>query len=458
MARADSSSAQTADQEQSGLLERLFHLSERQTTVRTEVLGGLTTFIVMAYIIFVNPSILGFSGIQALQGQGLPFNQTAAVTCLVAGLMTIAMGLFANYPFGLAPGLGINAFVAFTLVAGQHLSWEQAMAVIFYEGLIIAILVLTNVRQMVMDAIPLSLKRAIGVGIGLFIALIGASQAGFVKAGEATPITYGNLASPTVIVATIGLIVTAFLLLRKIPGALLIGIFVATLVGFIPGLNVSQPPTNVLAAPDLSQIGKIDFGVILTLTLWPTIFAVMLSDFFDTMGTVVAVGEKAKLLDKDNRLPGLNRVLFIDSLAALFGGLFRSSSATTYVESAAGVSEGARTGLASVITGLLFLLALPLAPLAGIVPAAATAPALIIVGFLMIVVVRDLPWDNLVEALPAFATMIFIPLSYSITRGIGYGFILYVVLKVLTGRWRDVHPLLYIVSIAFAITFVFFQI
>jgi AGZA family xanthine/uracil permease-like MFS transporter len=440
---------------ESGFLERYFGLSERGTTPRREVLAGLTTFVVMAYIIFVNPSILAFSGVKDLEPLGLPVSETATGTCLVAGVMTIAMGLFANYPFALAPGLGINAFVAFTLVAGMKLSWEQAMGVIFYEGVIIAALVLTNVRAWVMEAIPVSLKRAIGVGIGLFIAVIGAAQAGFIKAGQATPLTYGSVTSPQALVAAFGLVVTAVLLLKKVRGALLIGMVVATAAGIWPGLSKLPAAGAMAVIPTLPPIGRIDFGVILDAALLPAIFAVLLSDFFDTMGTVVAVGGEAKLLDAGHRLPRLNRVLFVDSLAAVAGGLCRTSSATTYIESAAGVAEGGRTGLTAVVTGVLFLLALPLAPLAAIVPSAATAPALLIVGFLMMSVVREIPWDEPVEALPAFATMLFIPLTYSITRGIGYGFILYVVLKTLTGKWRDVHPLLYVVSAAFVLEFVF---
>jgi AGZA family xanthine/uracil permease-like MFS transporter len=437
-----------------GFLERYFGLSARGTTARREVLAGLTTFLVMAYIIFINPSILAFSGVKDLEPLGLPVGPTAAATCLVAGVMTIAMGAYANVPFALAPGLGINAFVAFTLVAGMKLSWEQAMAVIFYEGLIITLLVLTHVRAWIMDAIPVSLKRAIGVGIGLFIATIGAAQAGLIKAGAATPLTYGSLTSPTALVALFGLIVTSALILWKVRGALLLGIAIATAAGIAPGVS-KLPEAGFTVIPSLPPIGELDYGVILNLSLWPAILAVLLSDFFDTMGTVVAVGGEAKLLDEKHRLPRLNRVLLVDSLAAVAGGLCRTSSATTYIESAAGVAEGGRTGLTAIVTGSLFLLALPLAPLAGIVPAAATAPALLIVGFLMMSVVKDIPWSEPVEALPAFVTMLFIPLTYSITRGIGYGFILYVVLKTLTGRWRDVHPLLYVVSVAFILEFVF---
>ncbi len=303
-----------------GFLDRYFGLTASGTTPRREVLAGMTTFLVMAYIIFINPSILAFSGVPELKPLGLPVGPTAAATCLVAGVMTIAMGVYANYPFALAPGLGINAFVAFTLVAGMKLSWEQAMAVIFYEGLILTVLVLTKVRAWVMEAIPVSLKRAIGVGIGLFIAFIGASQAGLVKVGQGTPLTYGSVTSPTAIVAVIGLVATSALLLWKVRGALLLGIALATVVGIVPGVS-KLPEGGLTVVPSLPPVGRLDYGVILNFALWPAIFAVLLSDFFDTMGSVVAVAGEAKLLDEEHRLPRLNRVLLVDSLAAVMGGV-----------------------------------------------------------------------------------------------------------------------------------------
>lgn len=433
------------------MLETLFELRRRGTTVGTEIVAGATTFMVMAYILFVNPVILGGEG-------GLPREQTAAVTALAAGVMSIAMGLYANMPIALASGMGLNAVVAFTLVKTVGLSWEQAMAVIFWEGVIITILVLTRIRVAVFRAIPLALKRAIGVGIGLFIALIGATQAGLVKPGfpEAPIIVDLDISKPTTVVALIGLVITGALLVAGLRAAILLGIILTTLVGTFFG--VTPVPRALVSAPDFSQVSNIDFGVILQVTIWPAIFAIMLSDFFDTMGTMVSVAGEAGLLDEKGEVPKGNRVLLVDSIAAAIGGLLRASSVTSYIESAAGVAAGGRTGLTAIVTGLLFLACVFIAPLAGIVPAAATAPALMVVGFYMMTVVKDIPWSDLTEALPAFVTLLFIPITFNITRGIGYGFILYTVLMVLSGRAREVHLLMYAVSIAFAVSFAFVRI
>jgi AGZA family xanthine/uracil permease-like MFS transporter len=428
------------------MLERLFELRRRGTTVGTEVVAGVTTFVVMAYIIFVNPVILG--------AVGLDKTQTAAVTALGAGVMSIAMGLFANMPIALASGMGLNAVVAFTLVAGMKLTWEQAMAVVFWEGVIIALLVLTNVRIAIFRAIPMNLKRAIGVGIGLFIALIGASAAGLVKASTTpgVPIAVDpDLGKASTVVALIGLLITGVLLSLRVRAAILLGVIITTLVGV--GFGVTHAPTAIVAWPDFSRIGSIDYAVILNYLLWPAIFSLMLADFFDTMGTMVSVAGEARLLDEKGEVPRANRVLLVDSIAAAFGGFLRASSITSYIESAAGVAAGGRTGLTAVVTGLIFLACIFIAPVAGIVPQAATAPALIVVGFYMMKIVRDIVWDDLTEALPAFVILLFIPITYSITRGIGYGFVLYTVLMLLSGRGARVHPLMYVVSAVFVITF-----
>ncbi|HEY8369129.1 MAG TPA: NCS2 family permease, partial [Thermodesulfobacteriota bacterium] len=364
------------------LLDRLFELRRRGTTVGTEVVAGATTFMVMAYILFVNPIILG--------EVGLPREQTAAVTALAAGVMSIAMGLYANMPIALASGMGLNAAVAFTLVATYKLSVEEAMAVVFWEGVVITLLVLTRVRIAIFRAIPMALKRAIGVGIGLFIALIGASQAGLVQAGQApgVPITVDlDLGKPVTIVAILGLFITAALLALRVKAGILLGIVITTVIGAFFGLTTA--PSALVALPDFSQVGNIDFGVILRASLWPAIFAFLVADFFDTMGTMVSVAGEAKLLGPTGDVPRGNRVLLVDSLAAAFGGFLRASSVTSYIESAAGVAAGGRTGLTSVVTGLIFLACIFIAPLAGIVPAAATAPALIVVGFYMMTVVKD---------------------------------------------------------------------
>lgn len=450
------------------MLERWFSLRENRTAVGTEVVAGLTTFMVMAYIIFVNPAILSFSGIRDLEGQGPPFGPTLAATCLVAGLMTAAMGLVANYPFAIASGMGLNAVVAFQLIAGLKLPWPAAMGVIFLEGVAITLLVLTGFRQAVMEAIPLSLKRAISVGIGLFILFIGLFTAGLVKPGPpGVPVTLGDLTSLPVLVAIIGLFLTAWLMARKVRGALLLGIVLTTIIAIllnaaagwkawaIPGVAVV--PSQVLALPDFSTLGRgINFQVFAYLGLLSallTIFSIMLSDFFDTMGTVIGVGGEAGFLDPEGRLPRLKQVLLVDSLAAVAGGAASASSATTYIESAAGVSEGGRTGLTSVVTALCFFAALFFAPIAGVVPPQATAPALIIVGYLMCTLVKEIPFGDFEEGLPALLTLTVMPFTYSITNGIGAGFITFTFLKLVRGKGKEVHWMMYVASAAFTLYF-----
>ena len=410
----------------SEMVESLFGVQKSGSTVGREILAGLTTFMVMAYIIFVNPAILSFSGLKDFQGLGPGFAPTLAVTCLVAGVMTILMGVIANYPLAIASGMGLNAVVAFQLIVSLKLAWPAAMGVIFTEGLIITILVLTGFREAVMNAIPVSLKQAISVGIGLFILFIG-----------------------------------------LVSGALLIGIVLTTLVAIAfnamsgyktfttPGMAVI--PAQLVSWPDFSTFGKgLNFQVfshlgVLTAAL--TIFSIMLADFFDTMGTVIGIGGKAGWLDSKGNLPRLNRVLLIDSLGAAFGGIASASSATTYIESAAGVSEGGKTGLASVVTGVLFLLALFFSPLAAVVPPQATAPALILVGFLMCAIVREIQFDDFEEGFPALMTMVIMPFTYSITNGIGAGFVTYTFIKLARGKGRDVHWVMYLVSLAFLVYF-----
>jgi AGZA family xanthine/uracil permease-like MFS transporter len=436
--------------------------------VGAEVRGGLTTFMVMAYIIFVNPAILGFAGIPALQGQGPGFAATQAATCLVAGVMTIVMGLVANYPLALASGMGLNAAVAFQLVAGLKLPWPAAMGVIVLEGVVITVLVLTGFREAIMHAIPASLKRAIGAGIGLFILFIGLNTAGIVKPGPpGVPVTLGELTAAPVAVALFGLLLMVWFQSRGMASGLLLGIALTTLLALavnawtggrafpLPGQAVI--PKSFVAWPDLSSLGAgLDFTVFVrvgAITAAVTIFSIMLSDFFDTMGTVVGIGTEAGWLEADGRLPRLNRVLLVDSLAAVAGGAAGASSATTYVESAAGVAAGAKTGLASVVTGLCFLAALFLAPVAGVVPAQATAPALILVGFLMMGLVRDIPFGDLEEGFPALLIVTLMPFTYSITDGIGAGFVAYCVVKLLRGKAAEVHAMMYGTAAAFSIYF-----
>ena len=448
---------------------RTFALAERGTTVRREVRAGVTTFMVMAYIIFVNPIILGYVGVPGLEGKGLPFSATLTVTCLTAGLLSIAMGLFTNYPFALAPGMGLNAVVAFELVAGRGLTWPQAMTVVLLEGIVITLLVLTRFREAVLDAVPMSLKQAISVGIGLFIAFIGFFTAGFVvkPATGPLPVGLGHLDGLPMAVFLIGFALTAWLMARRVAGALLIGIVVTTLLAIVlngllagfkgfPTPGAAQIPAAIVQAPDFSTFGRLDFGLVGRLGLLTVVlvtFSIMLSDFFDTMGTIIAVGGKMGALDASGRLPRVNRVLLVDSLGAVAGGIANSSSNTTYIESAAGVAEGGRTGLVAVVVGVLFLLAMWFAPLAGVIPAQATAPALIIVGFYMMTIVRDIPWSDGEEGIPAFVTMLVMPFTWSITNGIGAGFVTYTLLKVCGGRAGQVHPLMYLASAAFVVYF-----
>jgi AGZA family xanthine/uracil permease-like MFS transporter len=458
-------------------LDRYFHISERGSSVGTEIRGGVTTFVVMAYILFVNPVILS----TLTQGKGPDFGATVTAAALAAGVITILMGLYANYPFALASGLGLNAVVAVDLVLGRGIPWQAAMGVVFIEGVIITILVITGFREAVMMAIPLNLKRAIGVGIGLFILFIGLVNAGFVRVpiesipildGRAVgppspPVTLGNLVGWPVFLSAFGLLLTALLVARRVTGALIIGIFATTAIGmgihYATGADVSGAPgmqgglPDRLTPPSFETFGAgLSFGIFTAvsfLTACLIIFSYMLSDFFDTMGSVIGVGEEGGFLDAEGRLPGLNRVLLVDSLGALFGGLASASSVTTYIESASGVAEGARTGLASVVTGALFLLAILAAPVAGIVPAEATAPALVIVGFFMASVIREIDFTSPEDGLPALLTISVMPFTFSIANGIGAGFIMYTFLKLATGKAAKVHWMMYLVSAAFVVYF-----
>ena len=459
---------------ETGILERQFKLRENATTVSTEVIGGITTFFVMAYIIALNPIILNYVGVPGLQdaklGPGFP--QTVAMTALCAGVLTIAMGLYANRPFAMAAGLGLNAVVAYQLVVGSKLPWQAAMGIIFMEGVAITILVLTGLREAVLNAIPLALKRAIGVGIGLFILLIGLVNAGFVTHPPAgNPIvTLSALNTGPILTFFIGLAITFLLFARGYRAALLLGIVLTTVVATIlhsvvaayvpstaPGTAIV--PARWLDTPDFSNAFQgLNFsaftaagvGIVGTVL---AVFTIMLSDFFDTMGTVIGIGGQAGWLDPRGRMPGIRNILLVDSVGAAFGGLMSASSNTTYIESAAGVSSGARTGLASVVTGVLFLLAMFLSPVVAVIPPEATAPALVIVGFLMAGIASKIDLSDIEEGLPALLTMVVMPFTYSITNGIGAGFVTYVFIKLVRGKLADVHPLMWAVAAAFLLYF-----
>jgi AGZA family xanthine/uracil permease-like MFS transporter len=434
-----------------------FKFRERGTNFGTEARAGLTTFMVMAYILFVNGDILttGFE----VTGNADPHWDLATVaagTALVAGVMTIVMGIVGNYPFALAAGLGINAIVAFTLT-GKGLSPAGAMGVIVIEGVLVTIAVVVGLREAIMNAVPIALKRAIGVGIGLFILFIGFANGGLVKAGDGTLVTISFPTEPSQWVFLAGLLLTVILYVMRIRAALVISILLTTLLALLVGVTSIPDSANLIATPKFDTLGQFDLGQVFSVlplvTALLTIFAIMLTDFFDTMGTVTGVAAEAGLTEEDGSVPGVGRVLLVDSLAAVAGGAGGVSSNTTYIESAAGVADGARTGFASIVTGILFLLAIFLSPIALIVPSAATAPALVLVGYLMFTLVRDIPVADVEEGLPALLTMILMPLTYDITVGIGAGFISWVLIKVVRGKFAEIHWLMWVVAIAFLVFF-----
>jgi adenine/guanine/hypoxanthine permease len=435
-----------------GGFDSYFKLSERGTNIGTEVRAGVTTFLVMAYIIFLNPLILSNMFPEGAERDAF-IPAAAAATALLAGLLTIVMGLAGNYPIALAAGLGINAIVAFTLVLGLGLSPAGAMGVIVLEGLIVLVLVLVGLREAIMDAVPLALKRAIGVGIGLFILFIGFVDGGLIVPGN--PIVQFNFPVDTadwVFVLGIGLTIVLFVL--KVRAALLISIIVMSIVAYLLGLTTV--PENLSFVPDFSTLGQFNVTEVWELGILVaslTIFSIMLTDFFDTMGTATAIAEQAGLATPDGKVPGINRVLLVDSFAAAAGGAAGISSNTSYIESAAGVAEGGRTGLTSIIVGILFVLAVFVTPLASMVPFAATGPVLVVVGYLMATLIKDIDFGDVEVGIPALLTITLMPLTYSITVGIGAGFVTYVLIKAVRGKFGDVHWLMWVVAVAFAIYF-----
>ena len=477
-------------------LDRYFAISRRGSTIGAEIRGGVVTFVTMAYIIALNPLIIGtVPDINGNLVSGLPFKvdgvvsganigatigMVAAATALVGAVMTILMGVYARFPIGLATGLGINALLAASLVL--KMTWAQAMGLVVWEGILITILVLTGFRKAVFKAVPHSLRIAISVGIGLFIALIGLKDSGFVRSGTGTPVTLGingNLFGWPTLVFCIGLVVLIVLYVRKVKGAMLIAVVGMTIVAVIVEALVHNGPYNdgvsihptgwqlnvpaitgkLWDVPNLHLLFHVDMfgafkgGPTVVLSVLLTIFALLLSDFFDTMGTIFAIGSEGNLLDKSGNPPYMQQILIVDSLAAVAGGLGSVSSNTSYIESASGVGEGARTGLASVVTGIGFLVALLLAPLVNLVPSEAAAPVLVLVGFLMMQQVAELDWRDLEESIPAYATMVLMPFTYSITNGIGAGFVLYAVIKLVRGKAKEVHPLMWVIAALFFLYF-----
>ena len=436
-------------------MDKFFKISERGSTIPTEVIGGLTTFLAMAYIIAVNPAILGAAGV--------PFSAALTATCFGAAIMTIAMGLFANRPIALASGMGINAVVAFSICLGVGVDWRVAMAVIFVEGILILALVLCGAREAIMNAIPVSLRRAIAIGIGLFIAFIGLQGGGIVIADEATFITLGSLTTPVAIVAVISILTAAILTALKVRGGLLISIVFATIVG-IP-FGVTTLPTDISFLPDFSAFGApfqmTDEGIMAIVKVFMTpallifVFSLMMSDFFDTVGTVVAVGTQANFVDKDGKVENVKEILIVDSAAAAAGGLIGASSITSYIESIAGVADGARTGLSNIVIGIGFIVFAFFAPIIGMVSSAATCGALVVVGFLMMSEIGEIEWNDISVAFPSFLIIVGMPLTYSMSHGIGFGFIAYCIIKAVQRKARDVKPLMWVAATAFLLTFIF---
>ncbi|MBI1314083.1 NCS2 family permease [bacterium] len=433
-------------------LDRLFQIRQRGSSVATEVRGGFATFLTMAYILVVNPAILSDAGI--------PFEPAVACTALAAGLCCLLMGTVANFPLALASGMGLNAFVVHAATITG--SWQSAMGLVVLDGVIVLTLVAAGIREAMVDAIPIDLRRGISAGIGLFIALIGCVSAGLVTKNEfpgPPPVGPGSFLQPTVLVTAAAICVIAVLLQRKTVGAILIGLVLAAIalllkqVGAEAAGGTDSGTTSWFRMPSLEIAGQADVRGALSLKYAPLLLSLLMVDFFDTLGTVTSLGEQSQLLDDRYRVIGLRRILYVDSLSAAIGGFFGVSSVTSYIESAAGVAEGARTGLHSVVVGVLFLLAMFAAPLIACLPPAATACALIVVGFLMAEPLTRIDFSQPDTAIPTFITALLIPLTYSISHGIGYGVLTFVAIRLLTLRWLDVHPLMYGAAIVFVAAF-----
>lgn len=427
-------------------LEKLFKLDENNTTVRTEIIAGVTTFMTMAYIIIVNPAILE-------SGANMDPIAVAEATCVSAAIATLIMALWANYPIALAPGMGLNAYFSYEICAGHGVDWRVGLGIVFISGLVFTLLTLCRIRSMIVDAIPKCLKLSTAVGIGIFIAFIGLEHSGIVVSNKATYVTLGELQNPAAILSLIGLIVTATLVARGVRGAILWGILFTGAIGFgseMFPLKVKE----IVSVPTFQAVGQMDILSSISKTFLPTLFILLFIDMFDTIGTLVGVGEQSGLM-KDGKLPRADRALLSDSVGTMVGAAFGTSTVTSYIESSAGVAEGGRTGLASVVTALMFLLALFFLPAAGLLGQEymaagmtaplypVTAPALIIVGCFMMKNVRKIEWDDMTEAIPAFITIILMPLTFSIAHGLSIGFISYPLIKLLSGRGREVHWLVY---------------
>jgi AGZA family xanthine/uracil permease-like MFS transporter len=434
------------------MLERYFDLAGRGTSVRTELIAGLTTFLTMAYIVVVNPVILGSAG--------MPVAAVAVATCLAAGFGCILMGLVANYPLAMAPGMGLNAYFTFTVVKGMGVPWETALGCVFLSGVAFLVLTLVGVRQLIIGALPRWLFAAVGGGVGLFIAFIGLADAGIIVAKPGTMVGLGNLTSPSAAVSLFGIVLIAVLQVRRIKGAMLIGILVTAALGW--GVGLAHMPPGGLSLSDLSAtMGKLDIRAALNLkggigmSLVEIVFVFLFVDLFDNVGTLVAVTRNAGLMAPDGSVPRLNRILVVDSIAMAAGAVAGTSPVTSYIESAAGVTAGGRTGLTAVVVGVLFLATLFFAPLVQAIPSAATAPALILVGALMLGALTEVDWKEPAAAIPAFVTVIMIPLSFSIANGLAFGITTYAVLKLVKGEARASDWLVYVLAALFVARFIY---
>ncbi|SET52871.1 putative MFS transporter, AGZA family, xanthine/uracil permease [Natronincola peptidivorans] len=430
-----------------GFLEKTFKLKDHNTNVKTEVIAGITTFMTMAYILIVNPLILSDAGMDF----GAVFTATA-VSSIIA---TLVMAFYANYPFALAPGMGLNAFFAYTVVLGMGYSWEFALTAVFLEGIIFMLLTFLNVREAIVNSIPMNLKHAVAVGIGLFIAFIGLVNAGMIEPGQGTIVALGDLSTAAPALAIIGIIVTGILLAKNVRGALLLGIIATTAIGIPMGVtNLPEGFRFMSTPPSLEPIFfKFDFSNIFSIDMLIVLFTFLFVDLFDTLGTLVGVASKADMLDKEGKLPKAKQALFADAVGTTFGACLGTSTVTTYVESAAGVAEGGKTGLTALSTAGMFVIALLFSPLFIMIPGAATAPALVLVGLFMMSPITKIDLDDFTEAIPAFLTIIMMPLAYSIAEGIVFGMVSYVFLKLLTGKGSKVSPIMYILTVLFIAKF-----
>ena len=431
------------------MLSKLFGFDPSKHNIKTEVMAGITTFLTMAYILAVNPSI--FSN---LADKGMDTNAVFTATALAAIIGTLAMAIYAKKPFGLAPGMGLNAFFVFTVCLTMGYSWQFALTAILIEGFIFVVLTLTKVRTLIVDAIPASVKRAIGAGIGLFIAFIGLKNAGIIVESSATFVTIGTMTEGTALLGVIGIVLTSVLVIKKVPGSLLIGILATALIGIPMGAThfsgvVDTPPS---VAPLFCQF---EFHHIFTLDMLVVVFTFLFIDMFDTMGTLVGVCTKAGMMQKDGRIPGLNKAFMADAVATMAGACLGASTTTTYVESAAGVAQGGRSGLTAFSTAMCFVVAMFFAPLFLSIPAAATTPVLVIVGLFMLTPVKDIDLDDYAESIPAFITIVMMPLTYSISDGILCGVISYVLINMLCMNWKKLNPTLYVLAALFIMKYIF---